>query len=167
MNEFMKITQELVSLLEEWEPKLLALSEEVITYILNEERWSIKETIGHLVDSASNNTHRIIHLQYQPSPLQYPDYANLGNNDKWVAIQNYQNENWYNLVQLWKYANFHLVHVINNVNEDKLDNEWINALNQRITLRAMIIDYLRHFKLHLGEIDELIKLQEKESGQSV
>ena len=61
MSEFTAITQELLSLLVEWEPKLLALSEDVITYILNDERWSIKETIGHLVDSASNNTHRIIH----------------------------------------------------------------------------------------------------------
>ena len=81
-----------------------------------------------------------------------------------MAIQNYQNENWYNLVQLWKYANLHLAHVINNVNPDKLDNEWINALNQRVTLRAMIIDYLRHFKLHLSEIDELINIQGKEPG---
>ena len=42
MSEFTAITQELLSLLVEWEPKLLALSEDVITYILNDERWSIK-----------------------------------------------------------------------------------------------------------------------------
>ena len=43
---------------------------------------TIKQIVGHLVDSASNNTHRIIHLQYQKSPLIFPDYANLGVNDK-------------------------------------------------------------------------------------
>jgi len=42
VSEFTAITQELLSLLVEWEPKLLALSEDVITYILNDERWSIK-----------------------------------------------------------------------------------------------------------------------------
>ena len=109
-----------------------------------------------MIDSASNNTHRIVHLQYQPSPLIYPDYANLGNNDRWIAIQNYQEEKWNNLIQLWKYSNIHIVHVIQNVNIDKLENEWITALNKNVSLKAMIIDYLRHFKLHLNEIDELI-----------
>jgi len=112
-----------------------------------------------MVDSASNNTHRIIHLQYQPSPLIYPDYANLGNNDRWIAIQNYQDETWNDLVQLCKYSNLHIVHVINNVNAKMLDNEWISALNQKVSLRAMITDYLRHFKLHLSEIDELINIK--------
>jgi len=48
------------------------------------QHWTIKETIGHLIDSASNNTYRIIHLQYQQSPLVFPDYANLGNNDRLI-----------------------------------------------------------------------------------
>ncbi|HEY8465151.1 MAG TPA: DinB family protein [Bacillota bacterium] len=161
MNEFNKNNQELLSLIDKWEPKLMALSEELVTYRLNNDRWTIKETVGHMVDSASNNIHRIIHLQYQPNPLIYPDYANLGNNDKWVAIQNYQTEKWNDLVQLWKYLNLHIIHVINNVNRDKLDYEWINALNQRVSLKEMIIDYLRHFKLHLSEIEELINLQSK------
>jgi hypothetical protein len=159
MSEFTNNNQEILSLIEEWEPKLLALSADVIMFRLNDECWTIKETVGHMVDSASNNIHRIIHLQYQPSPLIYPDYANLGNNDRWVEIQNYQTENWYDLVQLWKYSNLHIVHVINNVNMDKLDGEWITALNERVPLKAMIIDYLRHFKLHLSEIDELINKQ--------
>ncbi len=109
-----------------------------------------------MADSASNNIHRIIHLQYQASPLIFPDYANLGNNDRWIAIQNYHNEIWQDLVQLWKYSNLHLIHVINNVNMDKLDNEWISALNKAGSLKAMIIDYLPHFQLHLSEIDDLI-----------
>jgi hypothetical protein len=109
-----------------------------------------------MIDSASNNTHRIIHLQYQPSPLIYPDYASLGNNDRWISIQSYQSENWNNLVQLWKYSNIHIVHVINNVNIDKLNTEWISALGTKTTLKSMIMDYLPHFKLHLSEINELI-----------
>lgn len=163
MDEFVKNNQELLSLIEEWEPKLLALSEDLLTFRPNNESWTIKQTVGHMVDSASNNTHRIIHLQYQPSPLIYPDYANLGNNDRWVWIQNYQTEIWHDLVQLWKYANLHLVHVIDHVAMDKLENEWITALNQRVSLKALIGDYLRHFKLHLCEIDELIKKQGNEA----
>lgn len=156
MNEFMKNNQELLRLIDEWEPKLLNLSEDIIIIRQNSESWSIKEIVGHMIDSASNNTHRIIHLQYRPNPLIYPDYANLGNNDRWVEIQNYQTERWHELIQLWKYSNLHIVHVINNVNIDKLNNEWITALDQKVSLKAMIIDYLRHFKLHISEIEELI-----------
>ena len=156
MNEFEVNNQTLLQLIDEWEPKLSALSNEVITTRPNSESWTIKEIVGHMIDSASNNTHRIIHLQYQPSPLIFPDYANLGNNDRWVDIQNYQSENWSDMVQLWKYINKHIVHVIRCVNLDKLDNEWITALGDKVSLRSMIIDYLRHTGLHLNEISEII-----------
>lgn len=156
MNQFEGNNQELLRLIEEWEPALMTLSENIIANRRNGQSRTIKQIVGHMVDSASNNTHRIVHLQYQTSPLIFPDYANLGNNDRWIAIQNYQDENWQDLIYIWKYANRHLVHVIRNLNPDKLDNEWITALNQTVSLKAMIIDYLRHFKLHLREIEELI-----------
>lgn len=146
----------MLRLVSEWELRLLSLPEEVIGNRRNIQNRTIKQIVGHMVDSASNNTHRIIHLQYNSSPLIYPDYANLGNNDRWIAIQNYQNENWENLVQLWKYSNLHIAHVIDNVNPEKLNNEWISALQQRVSLKAMILDYLSHFKLHLNEIEDLI-----------
>lgn len=156
MNEFNANNQELLRLIDEWEPKLSSLSAEILEVRRNIQNRTIKQIVGHMVDSASNNTHRIIHLQYQPTPLVFPDYANLGNNDRWIAIQNYQTEKWQDLIQLWKYANLHLVHVINQVNLDKLENEWITALGKKVSLRLMIIDYLSHFKLHLREINELI-----------
>ena len=146
----------MLRLVNEWELRLLSLPEEVIGNRRNIQNRTIKQIVGHMVDSASNNTHRIIHLQYNSSPLIYPDYANLGNNDRWIAIQNYQNENWENLVQLWKYSNLHIAHVIDNVNPEKQNNEWISALQQRVSLKAMILDYLSHFKLHLNEIEDLI-----------
>ena len=156
MVEFKLNNKELLRLVNEWELRLLSLPEEVIGNRRNIQNRTIKQIVGHMVDSASNNTHRIIHLQYNMSPLIYPDYANLGNNDRWIAIQNYQNENWENLVQLWKYSNLHIAHVIDNVNPEKQNNEWISALQQQVSLKAMILDYLSHFKLHLNEIEDLI-----------
>jgi len=157
MNEFRTNNQELLDLIEIWEPRLLLLSENDITVRRNSQKRNIKQIVGHLVDSASNNTHRIVHLQYQPSPFAFPNYATFGNNDRWIAIQNYESENWTTLVQLWKYVNLHIIHVINNVNEEKLDNQWISATEKYVSLKDMIIDYLGHFKLHLGEIEELLK----------
>ncbi len=157
MNKFESISRELLALIEEWETKLLSLSDDIITKRRNSQNRTIKQIVGHMVDSASNNTHRVIHLQYQQSPLIFPDYANLGNNDRWIAIQNYQEYKWDTLVQLWKYTNIHFVHVIRNIDIKKLENVWISALNQEISLEAMVIDFPRHFKLHLDEINELSK----------
>lgn len=154
---FNEVTRGISAGLEHWDPVLLGLSEETIQNRRNSQQRSIKQILGHMVDSASNNTHRMVHLQYQKSPVSFPNYASNGNNDRWIAIQDYQNENWQNLVQLWKYAHLHLIHVIGNVNYDYLENEWISGSDHgNISLKDMINDFLRHFQLHLGEIQELI-----------
>lgn len=157
MTQFETNNSRMLELIEAWEPRLLALAEDVITSRRNKQNRNIKQILGHMVDSASNNTHRIVHLQYQTSPIVFPDYANLGNNDRWIAVQNYESENWVDLVQLWKYANRHIIHVINHVNPDKLDAIWVSALGEEISLNTMILGYLDHFELHLREIEELIQ----------
>ena len=157
MNEFESICREIRELLVIWEPLLLSLKEDAITERKNGQNRSIKQILGHMTDSASNNTHRLVHLQYQPSPLQFPNYASHGNNDRWIAIQDYQHEDWNNLVSLWKFANLHWVHVIGNVDLNRLDHVWQSDENKFVSLRDSIVDYLRHFKLHLSEIEELIQ----------
>jgi len=156
MNEFRANNQELLSLIEVWEPRFLTLGENDITLRRNSQNRNIKQIVGHMIDSASNNTHRIVHLQYQPSPFSFPCYSSFGNNDRWIAIQNYQSENWTNLVQLWKYVNIHIVHVINNVNEDKINSQWLSTTGEKVSLKDMINGYLPHFKLHLEQIEELL-----------
>ncbi len=156
MNTFENDCQKMLQLIEAWEPRLLNLSEEIIINRRNNQDRTIKQILGHMVDSASNNTHRIVHLQYRENPMTFPNYATLGNNDRWIAIQDYQHEDWYNLVQLWKYSNLHITHVIRNVNPDKLENQWISGENEMISLRQNIEGYLPHFKLHLTEIEALI-----------
>ena len=156
MNQFESINRELLSLIEEWEPKLSALPDDVIAERRNSQNRTIKQIVGHMVDSATNNTHRVIHMHYQESPVKYPDYANLGNNDRWIAIQNYQEEDWNRLIRLWVGVNHHFIHLIRQIEESKLDQQWTSALNETITLREMVTDYPRHFNLHLNEISALI-----------
>lgn len=156
MKELDSIANVITSLVNEWEPVLTRLPEDIISQRRNSQNRTIKQIIGHLVDSASNNTHRIVHLQYQPSPLIFPNYATFGNNDRWIAIQDYQDEDWILLIQLWKYSLLHVSHVIRNIKADKVNNEWISGPDKKITLGSMITDFPRHFKLHLYEIDELI-----------
>lgn len=154
--DFTAITNEILQGLNAWTPKLTQLSEETIMNKRNNQGRTIKQILGHMVDSASNNTHRIVHLQYQESPFSFPNYATNGNNDRWIAIQDYQNENWNDLIQHWKFSHLHLIHVISSVNQDKLENEWISESDGNVKLKEMITDFLRHFNLHLSEIQENI-----------
>lgn len=156
IQSFKEIGAELTTLISEWEKKLENLPEQTVTNRFNSQNRSIRQILGHMVDSATNNTHRVIHMHYQSSPVKYPDYANLGNNERWIAIQNYQEENWSELVRLWAAVNRHMVHLIGQVDKSKLNQQWTSALNEKITLREMISDYPRHFKLHLNEISALI-----------
>jgi hypothetical protein len=156
MNDYTEVTDKIAGLIRLWEPRLSSLPDEIISQRRNSQNRTIKQILGHLIDSTSNNIHRIVHLQYQSSPLVFPNYASFGNNDKWIAIQDYQNEDWTNLIQLWKYSLLHYCHVVKNVDPAKLKNEWIAGPEIQIPLSSMIPDFLRHFKLHLDEIDDLI-----------
>jgi len=150
------ISSDTIKLINKLENILKNVDENIISTKTNNQNRTIKQIVGHLVDSASNNTHRIIHLQYQPIPLIFPDYANLGVNDKWIALQDYNNYNWDDLIQLMKYTNIHISNVIKNIDSSKLQNKWISALEDQYTLEEMIVDYPLHFKIHLDQIKELI-----------
>ncbi len=167
MKEFTQVQNEIGGLVREWEMRLLGIEEDVLASRKNAQHRTIKQILGHLIDSASNNLHRTIHLQYQQAPCRFPDYANLGVNDRWIAIQNYQAQAWPLLIQLWTCSNLHLLHVIGCVDEAAISNIWISALGQEITLFEMIVDYPRHLKLHLDEIDALLAEGAKSSETMV
>ncbi len=150
------VSNDTLELLNELENMLEDVDNKIVSTRRNSQNRNIKQIVGHLVDSASNNTHRIIHLQYQASPLVFPDYANLGSNDKWIAIQNYNNYDWNDLMQLLKYTNIHIANVIKNIDITKLENKWTSALNIDYTLEEIVVDYPVHFKLHMDEIRELV-----------
>lgn len=157
MKDSENLTLEIRSIIESWEPKLISLENNILSSGRNSQNRTIKQILGHLIDSTSNNTHRVVHLQYQNSPFEFPNYATYGNNDRWIAIQDYQHEDWNDMIMLWKYSLLHFCHVIKKVNDSKLDNEWISDQGKTITLRTMIMDFPGHLKLHLSEIDELIE----------
>lgn len=157
MSDFDPISKEICCLINDWELKLLNIDEDTLGSRRNSQKRTIKQILGHLIDSTSNNTHRVVHLQYQTSPFEFPNYATNGNNDRWIAIQNYQGEKWKEMVQLWKYSLIHFCHVIKNVNASMLGNEWIAGDDCKITLREMIEDFPRHLNLHLAEISELMQ----------
>jgi hypothetical protein len=137
----------------EWEPILKSLDAERITNFRNCQQRNIKQIIGHMIDSAVNNHHRIVRLQYQKR-LSFPDYQ--PDNDTWIAIQNYEDKDWVELVNFWKLYNKHIAYIIGQVEPKDLDNLWTDCFIEPITLENIIIGFPQHMQLHLNEIEELM-----------
>ena len=153
-NSFTHITTGIVQVIDTEEKLLSSLPVEVITQRRNRQNRTIKQILGHLIDSASNNHQRMVRLQYSKDLLFFPDYTQ--DNNLWIALQDYQNEDWANLIQLWKCYNLHIIQVINSVDKNRLDNYWCDFTGAKVILREMIEGYLGHLHLHINEIHELI-----------
>jgi hypothetical protein len=95
----------------------------------------------------------MVRLQYNKE-LVFPDYRQ--DNDLWITIQNYQDANWQNIVQLWKFYNLHIIHVIQSIDLNKLENYWNDFEGTKVTLEQMIEGYLWHLELHLKEIQVVL-----------
>jgi DinB superfamily len=123
-------------------------------------KWSPKQIVGHLIDSASNNHQRFVRAQFRDD-LHFPGYRQ----EEWLEVQHYNDEPWPQLVQLWKHYNLHLVHVMAAVPADKLStlrrihnlDEIASvgvAKSEPATLEYFIRDYVVHLNHHLRQIFE-------------
>ena len=88
-------------------PALLAMSDSQSLARPGDGKWSPREVIGHLVDSASNNHQRFVRARFQDD-LIFTGYEQ----DAWVAAQQYQDAPWAELVSLWGFFNLHLARVM-------------------------------------------------------
>ncbi|KAF0130177.1 MAG: hypothetical protein FD155_1963 [Bacteroidetes bacterium] len=151
--EFSTITNGILTFIDTWEQQLIDLPVDKISNRRNNQNRTIKQILGHLIDSAANNHQRMIRLQCT-AKLEFPDYQQ--HNDLWISLQDYENADWFILIQLWKYYNLHMIQVIKSVDMSKLDNSWQSFDGTTVTLRQMIEGYLGHIELHFSEIQELI-----------
>ena len=125
-------------------------------------RWSPKEILGHLIDSAANNHPRFVRAQSQDD-LIFPGYAQ----DDWVARQRYQDATWADLIVLWREYNRHLARVMAAVPPEVRDREherhnlheiaWqVVPAHERATLGYLMADYVGHLHHHLRQIRVLL-----------
>jgi hypothetical protein len=111
-------------------------------------KWSKKELLGHLIDSASNNIRRLIVGQYEQGvKIVY-------HQDEWVLYQNYQETDIADVKMLWKLLNHQICRVIENIPEEKLQNncDTGKGKTELHTLSYFIEDYVLHLKYHLKQI---------------
>jgi hypothetical protein len=122
-------------------------------------KWTPKQIIGHLVDSASNNHGRFVRAQLADS-LRFEGY----DQERWVEVQKYASAPWRELVDLWEGFNLHLARVMEAASEDArtrpraehaLDRlAWVPVpADHPATLEYFMRDYVGHLKHHLRQID--------------
>jgi len=109
--------------------------------------WSIKQILGHLIDSASNNHQRFVRAQLA-TELSFPGYEQTG----WVASQDYQARPWLELVDLWVFYNRHLAHVIRRIPAEAASVPCGIGGNDPIPLSSLAQDYVAHVGHHLEQI---------------
>jgi len=111
-------------------------------------KWSKKELLGHLIDSASNNLRRLIVAQYEQGTKIVYDQ------DKWVSYQGYQEMSIDHVITLWDLLNRQLALVISRIPQNKLDNTCDTGLGKAEvhSLVYFIEEYIVHLKYHLKQV---------------
>jgi hypothetical protein len=124
-------------------PWLLTISEAEASVPEREGKWSAKQVIGHLTDSAVNNLGRIVRLQIEAGQ-SLPGYAQM----EWVGLQHYGERDWSQVLGLWFALNEHVAWTIAHVEKAWLANEGVVA-GEPVTLGFVIADYVAHMEHHL------------------
>jgi hypothetical protein len=110
-------------------------------------KWSPKQVMGHLIDSAANNHQRFVRAQ-EDEALDLPGYTQ----DHWVDCQHYNDRGWEDLTGLWHSYNRHLAHVIRRIPERQRETACRIGAGAPVTLGFLAHDYVVHLKHHLGTL---------------
>ncbi len=137
----------LLEAVEAAEPKLLALGETAAGANRGSGKWSAKQILGHLLDSASNNHQRFVRAA-SGEPFKGPGYAQ----EHWVACQHYDQRPWVALVAFWVAYNGHLAHVLSHYPEQHRSVPCEIGGGPPVTLEFVARDYVGHIRHHLTQV---------------
>jgi hypothetical protein len=139
--------QKLLEIIERYTPLLYQISEETFAAKPQPNKWSKKEILGHLIDSAQNNARRFVAGQYEDKPhIVYKQ-------DFWVSAANYQAYDTKDLIALWSLFNKHIFVLLKNLPESAGERLCLTEAEHSIWWLAE--DYIRHLKHHLHQVLDL------------
>jgi hypothetical protein len=151
MNNIINRLNQLIS---EIPPKISAIPETALSEKPHAGKWSKKEIIGHLCDSAFNNHSRFIRAQFEPEPFKIIPYMQ----DEWVKLNNYQGMQSAEVLNLWVTLNRQVINVISYIPEAKLGavcdlgTAAFREGEVEKSLLWLIEDYVVHMEYHLRQV---------------
>ena len=113
-------------------------------------KWSKKQVLGHLIDSAINNLKRFTDIQHSAQPYIVQAYRQ----NELVSINNYQHLPLAHLLLLWQSLNRQIVFIVENTPAEKMhyavNTQYEN--NEAKTLAWLICDYVAHMEHHWKQV---------------
>jgi DinB superfamily len=117
----------------------------------NGQGWSVKEILGHLVDSVSNNHQRL--ARYIPGGnLNYPAY----DQEQCVRRADYQAFDLEQLLALWYNYNKLLLHMVAGIPAVDLGSTIAIGDKPPVAIRQLITDYFSHMENHERQAKRII-----------
>lgn len=121
-------------------------------------KWSRKEILGHLIDSAVNNQVRFVTAQVQED-LVFAGY----DQDAWVRVQRHQDRSWPDLVQVWRACNAQIAATMRTTLQSEMDRPRPShnlheiafqplPVGHPATLGFLMRDYVAHLQHHVRQI---------------
>jgi hypothetical protein len=112
------------------------------------DKWSKKQIIGHLIDSAMINLQRFVRCTFEENfKLTYEQV-------EWVEAQRYQQADIKELLALWESLNQQIIRVLKNYPANRLQ---VTCDNSKTTtslhsVQWLAQDYVDHMKHHLKQV---------------
>lgn len=140
-----KTANELREIISDYERNISAIPETELSAKPLANKWSKKEVVGHLIDSAQNNLRRFVCGQYESAPplIVYQQ-------DFWVERNRYQQMSSSEIIQLWKLLNLRICEVLENMPEANYKKQCNTGSLH--TLEWLATDYVKHLKHHINQI---------------
>jgi DinB family protein len=138
----------LETLLSQGELYLTSAAESALQQPIAPEKWSKKQILGHLIDSAVNNLTRFTEIGYQPQPYIYREY----NQAELVSANDYQSADIPELLQLWLSLNRQIVRIMNNQTDERLSLKVLFTNGETADLKFLMTDYPEHMQIHINQI---------------
>lgn len=141
--------QELSRIIAIYTPQLKQIGEPDFSFKPAPGKWSKKEILGHLIDSAQNNIRRFVVARYEHIPkIVYKQ-------DDWVAISDYQHYPTHELIELWALLNKHICIILGNTPAAEAQKKCATNDPEPHTIEWLATDYIKHLLHHLHQVLDL------------
>jgi hypothetical protein len=141
-----EIAASLNQIIVDYTARLYSIGEGDYAKKANPGKWSKKEIVGHLIDSAQNNIRRFVVARYELAPVIIYDQ------DRWVSVSNYQQFAVPDLVELWILLNRQICFIMLNTDEGSAARICKTNDDLPHTIEWLAGDYIRHLLHHLHQV---------------
>lgn len=119
-----------------------------LEFKISPDKWSKKEILGHLIDSAINNLQRFTEIQFTSQPYVYRAYKQ----SELVKANGYNESPLNEILSFWQAINQRIIHVIEKQDKDSLALKIDLGEGKIVDLQFLITDYVDHMEYHLKQI---------------